>query len=255
MPAVKGTVSPSDIHPFTLEGRERAPHEEGADDGSPHLRHGGGRVSGVDLLDHGEASYALYLYVRKEARVVRLREATALQVEPLGFELATFSRIRRLARPWKLNGEASSESLPAQAVLWAPVGLVEMMNSSAALCAQEVLDARGVEPGPTQGDALPGPAVVCLVKGSGRFMALANRQPARVTLEASAGNGKDEPLLELEVGISRSVSGGSEAQYGQGREGNPPAKKVGEVDGMLVIEVNLPGPWHGRERRLHLYWD
>lgn len=211
VPAVKGTVAPADVHAFDI--MKTTPEEVD---------------EGTSVADR---DYALYLHCRKEVRVVGPREAVEIEVLPLGYELATLSRILELESP----------QLGREPVLWAPIGLVDMFNSSAAVTKQEVLPPLGVlkdkivghdHPRCRKGEAIVG--VELSIRGSGKFVGLASRRPIRAALESREDDGGGR-RNELEMSFST-------LPENRGRRG------------MGVVEVDIPGPWGGREQRLVFDW-
>lgn len=211
VPAVEGTVAPADVHAFDIR---KTAHEE-FDDGT----------------SAADGDYALYLHCRKEVRAVGPREAVEIEVLPLCYELATFSRILELGSP----------RLGREPLLWAPIGLVDMFNSSAAVTKQEVLPPLGVSkdkvarqdhPRRQKEDAIV--EVELSIRGSGKFLGLASRRPIRAALGSSDDDGADRSY-ELEMSVST-------LPENRGRRG------------MGVVEVDIPGPWAGREQRLVFDW-
>ena len=211
VPAVKGTVAPADVHAFNVgkKNSEEGKHED----------------------------YALFLHCRKEARVVGLRDAVEIEVLPMRYELATFSRILELG-----SSQAGIEPLR-----WAPIGLAEMLNSSAAITKQEQViprlpdsqdEARGHgQPRHEEG----GNVTVELelsIRGSGKFLGLASRRPCRAVLQCSVDGESAEARVtgdEVEVSFSTLAESGGKHRMG-------------------VVEVDIPGPWDGRDRSLVLSW-
>ncbi|CAN0114655.1 unnamed protein product [Ectocarpus sp. 12 AP-2014] len=286
--AVEGTVSPSDMHAF----RSTKPHSNrtgGAGEIPPAQGHG------VDENeDETRCLFALYLHRRRETRVVSLLEAVAIEVLPLSYELATFSRVIDLRLP-PLGSSKGGEQRPGSSaadvvesrdgdcagydaqeytVSWAVLGLSDMFNSSAAVSAQEPFQreattrSSGAE---CDGGMVPGVAVC--VKGSGKFLAVASRQPSRVTL---GGVGGDETVGS--AGLEPGVVGCEDGRDASGRAGGsgdvtvldasfstlfaatpdgPPSTALsvgGGRAGMGLVEVVIPGPWDGRERQLTFWW-
>lgn len=184
-PGVKGTVSPSDVHPFRLASHGTPPPAPAAGET--------GQSDGGDETPQDERpppdSFAVYLHCRREARVVGLHEAVEIEVLPLCYELATFSRVVLLplspsppgALPGPGPGGISEGERPAAAVgagadgqgqggaardrdrhvRWAVLGLSNMFNSSAAVTSQEVttcasiVSRRAASPSEEEGDVAP----------------------------------------------------------------------------------------------------
>lgn len=211
IPSVMGTVAPADVHAFDIM---KTPPEE-VDKGT----------------SAADGDYALYLHCCKEVRAVGPREAVEIEVLPLSYELATFSRILELGSP----------QVGREPLLWAPIGLVDMFNSSAAVTKQEALPPIGVlkdkiarqdHPRRQKGEAIVG--VELSIRGSGRFLGMASRPPIRAALESREDDGAGR-RYELEMSFS-----------------TLPENRGGR--GMGVVEVDIPGPWGGREQRLVFDW-
>lgn len=285
--AVEGTVSPSDVHAF----RSTKPHADRA--GGPGEMPPAPGDGVEENEDETRCCFALYLHRRRETRVVGLLEAVAIEVLPLSYELATFSRVIDLCLP-PLGSSKSGEQQGSSAadvvesrdgdcpgydaqedtVSWAVLGLSDMFNSSAAVSAQEPFRrgattwSSGVE---CDGGTVPGVAVY--VKGSGKFLAVASRQPSRVTLGGVGGDGAvgsaglEQGVVPCEDGRDASGrAGGSgdvtvldasfSALCATTPDGPPStALSVGMGRaGMGLVEVVIPGPWDGRERQLTFWW-
>lgn len=154
-------------------------------------------------------------------------------------------------------------------VRWAPLGLPDMFNSCGAVAKQELTPPEGEgvvreeavaceEGGATSGVAL-------LVKGSGKFFAVASRRPKRATLCAGrVRSGVDGCTPSDGGGGSRATGGGAGAEVGGGDvvgvlevsfSDLPEAFASGGGCGLGVMEVSIPGPWDGRERWLSFWWD
>lgn len=295
---VKGTVSPSDLHAFRPT-KASTPASEGcaasAETETGRSAAGGGRAEesregGDGDGDEGEEldtdSYAVYLHRRREARVVGLREAVGVEVLPLSYELATFSRIVNLrvspsatataTATATASATAASESQEAGrrvvgAVRWAPLGLSAMFNSSAAVTAQVTADGAcaprrrrplGEEETETERvEALlqenSGVGVSLTVKGSGTFLAVASREPASVRLYGAGGGGgggvgfdggDGDGVVVLRASFS-ALSCDESSTTAEGGAG------VGEGGTRMgLVEVDIPSPWDGRERRLVFRW-
>lgn len=288
--AVEGTVSPSDVHAFLRTTKPQADRAGGGGEMPPAP--GDGVAENEDEIS---GCFALYLHRRRETRVVGLLEAVAIEALPLSYELATFSRVIDLRLPPALgskSGEQQGGSSAADVVenrdgdspgyderdnivRWAVIGLSDMFNSSAAVSAQEPFQpgatswSNGVE---CDGGTVPGVAVN--VKGSGKFLAVASRQPSRVTLGGVRGDGAVESA-SLEKGVVRGKDGrdASDRDDGAGSgdatvldasfsalcatttDGPSTAwSEEGGRTGMGLVEVVIPGPWNGRERQLTFWW-
>lgn len=299
--AVEGTVSPSDVHAF----RGRKPHAGRAGEGGEMPPGPGHGVA--EREDDTRCCFALYLHRRREICVVGLLEAVAIEVLPLSYELATFSRMIDLRLPplgsLKKGGEQQQGPFAAdvvgreknrdggcpgydeqeQVVSWAVLGLSDMFNSSAAVSGQEPFQSRATTWSNGDGGMVPGVAVT--VKGSGNFLAVASRQPSRVTLGGVGGAGAVESA-GLEQGVVRCEDGRDDANSGRdgggsGDDGRRSGDVVAVLDasfsalcatttdgpstgwsvgagkgrtGMGSVEVVIPGPWDGRERQLTFWW-
>lgn len=305
---IKGSVAPSDVHAFcrskpqasiakalggdllATKGRERA--------GGRYTEPGDGEEDGACCC------YAIYLHCRQEARVVHLREAVAIEVLPLGYELATFSLVTELHLTPPNDSSSSNSSIGvqqqrqrdddaganerqgkekdehAQVVRWAALGLSDMFNSSAAFTAQDSnlqadlsdnasslgnLGPGGVDGGGGGGGGSSGggliPGVALSIKGSGKFLAVASRRPARATLSrgrrahlgiSGGGDGDgdgDGVGVVLEVSFT-ALAGGDEVSIAPEKRGSIKPK-----GGMGLVELIIPAPWDGRERRLVFWWE
>lgn len=254
IPAVKGTVSPSDVHAFNTGNR---PARDARDKTSyGHRVEPGNTEQAIDeeeAIGVFEEEYAVYLHCREEVGVVGLRDTVDLEVLPLSYELATFSRVLELF-PQPSSGGCAGDGGSGdggEVIRWAPVGLADMFNSSAAVTKQEITatDAEG-------GGAIPG---VCLwVKGSGKFLALASRQPTRTTLESGGVGGRSGAGGKGSTahGPPGGKDGGANVDAVLDASFLPAAEPMalGRGKGMGVVEVDIPGPWDGRERRLMFSW-
>ncbi|CBN77415.1 Alpha-galactosidase, family GH36 [Ectocarpus siliculosus] len=286
--AVEGTVSPSDVHAFRIT----KPHADRAGGAGEMPPAPGDGVE--ENEDETRCCFALYLHRRRETRVVSLLEAVAIEVLPLSYELATFSRVIGLRLPplgISTSGEQQQGSSAADVVesrdgdrpgydaqedtvRWAILGLSDMFNSSAAVSAQEPFQrgattrSSGVE---CDGGMVPGVAVY--VKGSGKFLAVASRQPSRVTLGGVGGDGAvgsaglEQGVIHREDGRDDSGrAGGSgdvtvlDASFSAlcaATPDGPPSTALsvgGGRAGLGLVEVVIPGPWDGRERQLTFWW-
>lgn len=257
IPAVKGTVSPSDVHAFNAGNRQKnrdtcdkvsfGHQEETAKNDQP--------IDEEEVVCVFEEAYAVYLHRQKEVGVVGLRETVDVEVLPLSYELATFSRVLDVCLKPRTSGRAGyggGVGVGGEEVIrWAPLGLADMFNSSAAITKQEVIaaDAAG-------GGAVPG---VCLwVKGSGEFLAVASRRPTRATLESGDVGGQSDSTSEGSTDHGLSGAKGGDANVDAvldvsfSRIAGPSALRGG--GGMGVVEVHIPAPWDGRGRRLVFCW-
>lgn len=242
---VKGTVSASDVHAFAREIPtaeeidETAKAQGGKDEAS--FEAGEGR---------GTSMYAMYLHHKKTARVMFLKESVPIEIASLGFELATISRVLEIGHPRARDGGTNvsregSLNPPNGVVLWAAIGLCDMLNSSAAISNQKVINSNISDGEKGSAPAATASAVVVAlsVQGSGRFWALASRGPNRCSLQASCneddGNSSAVALqISFKPLLEKTLIGEGE---GAGVSGIPE---------MGVVEVDIPGPWDGRERRL-----
>lgn len=254
IPAVQGVVSPSDVHAFTKEppGTDL---EQGAEQAEQEQESPGAGASGPPA-----PMYAMYLHCRKEARIVCLRESTPIEIDSLAFELATFSRVLeiRLSQAHSNGagaGSCASGDIERDAqdgsIFWATIGLRDMLNPSAAISEQDI----GVK-GSDRDDAGAMPRVGISVKGSGCFLALASRTPTRTTLttcQSASGNDDqvgDSSDLALEASFTplpRALVGGKDSA---GR-----SRYERDLGDMGMVEVVIPAPWDGQERRLTFVWN
>lgn len=245
VPMVEGTVSPSDVHAFakeipTSEGIDEKAEAQGGED-EASFKAGEGR---------GTPMYAMYLHCQKTARVMCLKESIPLEIPSLGFELATISKVLEIRHPRARDGgtDVSSEGIskpPNGVVLWAAIGLCDMLNSSAAISNQEVIHSNTFDREEGSASAAKATAVIVAlsVKGCGRFWALAGRAPNRCSLQASS---KGDDGNSSAVALQMSFEPLSEkALTGEGGETG-----VSSTPKMGVVEVDIPGPWDGREWRL-----
>lgn len=246
VPAVTGTVSPCDVNAFTTGYTEQQGRGSQLD---AFLRCGMVDPSAVSanrddslMTWTGEgaedAHFALYLHCRGQASVVGLKEATDLKIGPLEFEIATFSAVRRLDGVLKREGSGDGGDRPDEAVLWAPIGLTHMFNSSAAVVRQEVL---------TDGDQHGAEGVGRLavwLKGSGRFLALSSRRPSSATI--------DSGRQSLVAGGQHEVEGSTPLDFSfcelTEEEGSADAK-------MELLDLVIPPPWDGQPRCLLFAWE
>lgn len=254
VPAVQGVVSPSDVHAFTKETPATDVTQRAEQAGQKEA------LSGAGARGPPEAMYAMYLHCRKEARIVFLRESTPIEIDSLGFELATFSRVLEIRRSQADSttaaaAAAATESLDAQdgAVFWAAIGLCNMLNSSAAISEQEI----GVK-GWDQDGAGSAPGVAVSVKGSGCFLALASRTPTRATLQtcqSAINSGSDDQVGDsTDVALEASFMSLQSALVGRKDPTGGRREKRG-IGEMGMVEVVIPGPWDGQERRLTFVWN
>lgn len=253
VPAVNGNVSPADVHAFAgkppqtgtshVEIRQKTV-------GKNARQHVLSNV--VETAGHSEQLYAVYMHCRKELRVVRFHETIPVEILPLSFELATFSRVVELCGLDSGDAAVSRDTgSVAEVVHWAVIGLADMLNSSAAVTQQEVVrpsdegDLEGTK-GRTSSDLSVG--VALSVKGSGRFLALTNRRPNGVTLESGGvAKGEGRVVCSIDVSFSPLPVDGS--------GGADPSGAGADTGHMRMIEVTIPGPWDGKERRLEFVWD
>lgn len=250
--SVKGTVSPSDVHAFN-DVKPRTRNSKVVSTTTPRG------------IGHGEAPleevYAAYLHCREEVRVLALHQAIEIDVSPLCYELATFSRVVELA-PSQRSGVLTTDE-KKEPVRWAPLGLPDMFNSCGAVAKQELIFPEGK--GVVREEAVPSAeggtasGVAVSVKGSGKFFAVASRRPKRATLcaeivgidpctPADGGGGSEVAGREAGVGGSDAV-GVLEISFSD----LPDASGGGR--GLGLVEFCIPGPWDGRERWLSFSWD
>lgn len=252
--SVKGTVSPSDVHAFN----DVKPRTHKSKEGSTTTPRG---------IGHGEAPleevYAVYLHCCEEVRVLALHQAIEIDVPPLCYELATFSRVVELARPQRSGVLTTDEK--KEPVRWAPLGLPDMFNSCGAVAKQELIfpEGKGVvreEAVPSaEGGAASG--VVVSVKGSGKFFAVASRRPKRATLCTEIVGA--DPCTPADGGHGSKVTGREAGVAGSDAVGvlevsfsDLPEVCASEGGrGLGLVEVCIPGPWDGRERWLSFWWD
>lgn len=242
IPTVKGTVAPSDVHAFNARkiSRDRQIDQK------------------TDTMAEGaseEEEYALYLHCGEKVRLVDLREAVEIEVESLGYELATFSRLLELCPPPSISDKPQHQDKAGNvaSVRWASIGLRDMFNSSAAVTKQEpcFVDAEGVDV--DGGEAQHQAAARCMfsgirlwVKGSGKFLALASRPPACVCLRD--GDGRLEETRSLGDNMARVHGAKLEMSFSHLPEWRG-------KEGMGTVEFDLPGPWDGKPRRLVVWWE
>lgn len=262
IPAVKGTVSPSDVHAFTAGNRQiiRDTRDKASHDHQEETVYKDQPIDEEEVAGVIEEAYAVYLHRQKEVRVVTFRETVDVEALPLSYELATFSRVLDVyLQPCISESAGDGVSIGVgvgvggeEVIRWAPLGLADMFNSSAAITKQEVIavDAEG-------GGAVPG---VCLwVKGSGEFLAVASRRPTRATLESGGVGGQSDPRSDGST--DHSLSGGKGGDVNDdvvldvSFSGIAGPTALGGGQGMGVVEVDIPGPWDGRGRRLVFCWD
>lgn len=269
VPSVRGTVSPSDVHAFLKEtltkpGDIIASNMNGTTGDRQEDRRQEERAvvpRAQRLGMKAEPTYAVYLHRRREASVVRLTESLPIELDALAFELATFSRVLNLGRT--VNGNGSPHTVHTAtaggAVLWAAIGLSNMLNSSAAITSQELVLKRSLKDEQEQSGF---PVFVKLaVKGSGRFLALASRRPERVVLLDKTSDDNlagHESGVELDVSFSalpkataRDSDSGQANKKGMGGMEDACVDRLEEMGG---VEVDIPGPWDGRERLLVFAW-
>lgn len=243
-------MSPSDVHAFndvnTLTDYSQAikPTTSGVRDGDDE----------APL----EEVYAVYLHCRGEVRVVAVHQAIDIDLPPLCYELATFSKVVQLARSGAKSTDGGKEP-----VRWAPLGLPDKFNSCGAVSKQEVRIIPGNKGVLREEDTAcrerDGTSGVALsVKGSGKFFAVASRCPTRVTI--CAGRVGADGCTTDDEGVTSDVAGG-EAGGGDIRvlelsfSELPELLASGGGRGLGLVEVCIPGPWGKRERWLSFWWD
>lgn len=251
--SVKGTVSPSDVHAFS----DVKPWTDSSKAESTATSGG----SGPGEVSPQKEVYAVYLHCREEVRVVALHQAIEIDVSPLCYELATFSRVVGLARSPRSG--ALTTGGKKEPVRWAPLGLPDMFNSCGAVAKQVLIIPEGEGVVREEAAACEGggatPGVALSVKGSGRFFAVASRRPKRATLctgrvgvdgctPADGGGGSKDTGGE---GGGGDVVGVLEVSFSVLSE----AFASGGGRGLGLVEVCIPGPWDGRERWLSFGWD
>lgn len=245
IPAVKGTVAPCDVHAFIAE----KPHTQSTQSEMAPARGSEG--------DH-EEEYAVYLHCRQEARVLGLTEAIDIEVCPLSYELATFSRVVELGQCPQRSEQRTGE--PGEPLRWASLGLAKMFNSSAAVT-EQATSISGVEgvsrielaASNQRGGAAGVPVVVLSVKGSGRFLALSSRPPTRAAL-GSGSVGADD-VVGMSEGLEEKDWEPDVAVVDTSFSYLPESCASRGGRGMGLVEVVIPGPWDGQERRLLFWWD
>lgn len=106
-------------------------------------------IKGVD-------TFAIYMSQQKEIKLLKPSESLEISLQPFDYELLTISPVK---------------NLPSKAVQFAPIGLVNMLNSGGALQTLEFDDHGG--------------SVLVGVRGAGEMKAFASEKPAMCQIDGA----------------------------------------------------------------------
>ena len=133
------------------------------------------RVCAADVDDLRDADGPLVCWLHRAARLVRLPSARHVVETTLAhreWEIFTLARVQQQQQ--QQQGPGGAEEGGGGGVSWAPIGLVEMLNSGGAVVSS-TLEASA--PGP--------PRALLVTRGAGRFVAHCQPAPAQVLLDGT----------------------------------------------------------------------